>query len=177
VVSNLNFTAGQTLANRVFVPLGPDGKVSIYNAEGSTEVVVDVTGWMTDGSDPAATGGLYTGVTPVRILDTRDGTGGWMGRIGPASRVYAPIPGQPGMPSSGVKLVVLNLTITDASEGSFLSVVPNATGTPGTSDINFIPNTIISNLVVAPVAPDGTIYIYNGAGVVHAIVDLLGWYG
>jgi hypothetical protein len=177
VVSNLNFTARQTLANRVFVPLGPDGQVIIYNAEGSTEVVVDVTGWMTDGSDPAATGGLYSGVTPVRILDTRDGTGGWMGRIGPASRVYLPIPGQPGMPGSGVKLVVLNLTITDASEGSFLSVVPNAAGTPGTSDINFIPNTILSNLVVAPVAPDGTIYIYNAAGVVHAIADLIGWYG
>ena len=43
--SNLNFSAGQVTANLVVVPLGPDGRVSMYNAFGSTHVIADVVGY------------------------------------------------------------------------------------------------------------------------------------
>lgn len=49
--SNLNFVAGQTVPNLVLAPVGPDGKVDIYNgSSGTTHVVVDVSGYVRDGT-------------------------------------------------------------------------------------------------------------------------------
>ncbi|MDP8988341.1 MAG: hypothetical protein M3N11_08355, partial [Actinomycetota bacterium] len=45
VASNLNFTAGRTVANSVFVKTGTGGKVSIFNNSGSVHVIADVVGW------------------------------------------------------------------------------------------------------------------------------------
>jgi hypothetical protein len=42
--SNLNFdAAGQTVANTAIVPVGPDGKIQLFN--GSLQVIVDITGY------------------------------------------------------------------------------------------------------------------------------------
>jgi hypothetical protein len=45
MASNLNFVPGQTIPNLVIAKLGANGKVSIYNSAGSTQVVADVVGW------------------------------------------------------------------------------------------------------------------------------------
>lgn len=45
LASNLNMTPYRTVANMVFVKVGTDGKVNIYNAVGRTDIVVDVAGW------------------------------------------------------------------------------------------------------------------------------------
>ena len=39
--SNLNFTAGQTVPNLVYAPLGAAGKVSVYSST-ATQVIVDL---------------------------------------------------------------------------------------------------------------------------------------
>ena len=46
VASNLNFTAGRTVANLVTVKLGPDGTITVYNHSGSTHVIADLAGWV-----------------------------------------------------------------------------------------------------------------------------------
>ena len=43
--SDLNYVAGLTVANLVIVKLGAAGAIDLFNAGGSTEVVVDVVGW------------------------------------------------------------------------------------------------------------------------------------
>jgi hypothetical protein len=45
--SNLNFTEGRTIPNTVIVKLSPDGKLRVFNAFGSTGVIVDVAGYFT----------------------------------------------------------------------------------------------------------------------------------
>ena len=58
--SNLNFEAGQTIANMVMVPLGGSGQISIYLTDGApnglhdaeTEVLVDVMGYFPNPTDP-----------------------------------------------------------------------------------------------------------------------------
>ena len=44
--SSINFNAKQTIANTVIAHVGSDGSISIYNADGSTQVIVDITGWL-----------------------------------------------------------------------------------------------------------------------------------
>ena len=43
--SNINFVAGQTIANQMTVKLGTGGKVNVYNAGGSVHVVIDLAGF------------------------------------------------------------------------------------------------------------------------------------
>ena len=45
VASNLNFTPGETIPNLVIVQVGAGGKISLYNREGSTDVIADVVGY------------------------------------------------------------------------------------------------------------------------------------
>ena len=45
LASNLNLTPGQTLPNVVVAKVGSDGQVSIFNAAGSTHLILDVAGW------------------------------------------------------------------------------------------------------------------------------------
>jgi hypothetical protein len=45
LASDLNWPAGATIPNLVVVKIGGDGAVAFYNALGSTNFVVDVSGW------------------------------------------------------------------------------------------------------------------------------------
>jgi murein DD-endopeptidase MepM/ murein hydrolase activator NlpD len=172
--SNLNFAAGQTVANRAIVPLGSDGKITIYNGGTRTDVIVDVTGWFSDGSDTTLTG-EYTSTVPTRILDTR--TAG--GPIGPGQTIVnvaglGPVPamGAPVQP----RAVVLNVTVTSPTAASYIAVWPSGLSQPATSDLNVTPGATVSNLVVVAVGADGKVLVYNAAGSAQLIVDVEGWY-
>ena len=48
-MSNLNFSKGQTTANLAVVPVGADGKISIYNgSSGSVQLIADIAGYFRD---------------------------------------------------------------------------------------------------------------------------------
>jgi lysophospholipase L1-like esterase len=63
--SNLNFVAGQTVANAVVAPVDATGEVCVRSSV-AAHVLVDLSGWFTSG--------LSTRV-PERVLDTRNGIG------------------------------------------------------------------------------------------------------
>src|SRR5579885_2078513 len=67
-------------------------------------------------------GGTYHPVTPARILDTRIGTGGFTGPITASHSIDLPVGGAGPVPSSGVAAVVLNVTVTDTTAASFLTI-------------------------------------------------------
>jgi hypothetical protein len=47
VASNINFVAGQTIANMVVVRLGSNGAISLMTNQGCPDVVVDIAGYFT----------------------------------------------------------------------------------------------------------------------------------
>jgi Tol biopolymer transport system component len=55
--SNLNFVAGQTVANLVIVKVGTGGKVSLVTSGGQTNLIGDVMGWYPS-SSPVSSGAL-----------------------------------------------------------------------------------------------------------------------
>ncbi len=173
--SNLNFVAGETVPNRVIVPVSSTGKVSIFNDLGSTNVVVDVGGWYTDGSNPSATGDYFTpAATPTRILDTRIGTG-HSGKIGANTYIDLQVSGSNGIPV-GADAVVANTTVTNTSAASYLTVYPAGPPAPTASDLNWSPGETVPNLVVAKLSPSGQWSIYNNQGTTDAVSDVAGWY-
>jgi hypothetical protein len=174
LASNLNFDRDQTVPNLVVVKLGVDGQFSLYNAAGATRVIVDVSGWYSDGSTDV--GGSYTALTPARILDTRDGTGSAGGKIQPNSSIDVQAAGHGGVPTTGVSAVVVNLTVTAPTKASYLTAWPTGTAQPVVSNLNYGPDQTIANLAVVKLGAGGAFSLYNQLGSTDAIADVVGWY-
>ncbi|MFG2337394.1 hypothetical protein [Streptomyces yangpuensis] len=167
-VSNLNFTPGQIVPNLVTVPV-VNGKVDLRNNSGSVDLIADVTGYY------AAEGSVFSAAGPVRLLDTRDGTGARAGAVGPGGAVTLQVTGTAGVPAQGVTAVVLNVTVTNPTEASHLIVHPHGTGRPGVSNLNYTAGQTVANLVVVPVV-DGRVTFYNNSGSTDVIADLNGYF-
>ncbi len=175
--SNLNFSAGPASTNLVVAQVGADGRVSVYNNLGSTDVIADVEGWFAAPTSPP-TGSTYFGINPSRILDTRDGTGtgGAAGPLGPNGTIELTVAGAGGVPEPGVTSVVLNVTVTDSSgPESYLTLFPSGTARPVASNLNFVAGETVPNLVVVRVQ-DGKVSLFNNLGSTHVIADVQGWY-
>jgi outer membrane protein assembly factor BamB len=165
--SNLNWGAGQTVPNRVIVPVSATGKVSVYNQFGTTDVIVDVSGYFTDAT---ATGKLFVSQSPFRIADTR-GTA----TLGAASTYTLQVGGVAGVPTTATA-VILNVTATNTTAPSFLTVYPSTAARPTASDLNWVGGLTIPNMVVAALGTTGAITFYNSAGSTDVVVDLLGYF-
>ena len=71
--ANHNFATGQAMTlNRVIVPMLADGKVDVFSSA-PTDVIFDVSGYYTAAAGNGT--GFVPVATPVRICDTRPGSG------------------------------------------------------------------------------------------------------
>jgi IPT/TIG domain-containing protein len=175
LASNLNWTPGDTVPNRVIVPLDPGiGQVSIYNGLGSADAVVDVNGYFTDSSASGA--GFFT-LFPARIVDTRNGTGGFpIAPLGAGATMTVTVDGHGGVPATLVKAVIINVTVANPTTASDLVIWPHGTTQPTASDLNFVGGQTVPNLVVVQVSALGQIDIFNAFGTTNVIVDVVGYY-
>ncbi len=177
VVSNLNTVANHDVPNLVTVEVGAAGQVSFYNNLGSTDVVADVVGYFDDGSQSG--GAIYTSQSPQRVLDTRTTTGGHSGPLGPGGQLTLNLNGDLNPPAGQtVTGVILNVTATDETQASFLTIFPENESRPVVSNLNIYPSTDIANLVAVEVSPgvNPSIDIYNNLGFTDVVADLVGFY-
>jgi hypothetical protein len=114
--------------------------------------------------------GAYQPVTPTRILDTRSTT-----PIGPGGTLNVQITGQGPLPASGVSAVVLNVTVTNTTAPSFLTVWPAGVPRPLASNLNWVSGQTVPNLVEVAVGVNGRVSIFNPAGTVDVIFDVAGY--
>ena len=170
--SNLNLDAGQTTAVLAVTKLGTDGKITLYNNSGNTQLIADITGWFT-------TTGQYTPLIPARVLDTRpDSTPFTAGQTRTVD-VAGP-DGDSRIPTTAGS-VVLSVTAVAPTASGFLTVYPSGTTRPAVSTVNYTAGHTVSNLVIvrltAGSTPVTSVNIYNGAGGdTHVLVDVLGWF-
>ena len=171
-VSNVNFVAGTTVANAAFVKLGSGGQISLFNSAGSTQVLVDVTGYI------SRSGSRLVNLTPTRIKDTRGGLGG-TGIAHAATTQALRVAGSGGVPV-GATAVVLNVTAVDPTATSFVTVWPGDQSQPTVSNINTRSGAAVPNLVVVRLPTSGgsagMISLFNAAGDTHLLVDVLGYF-
>lgn len=169
--SNLNFRAGQTVANRVIVPLGPDGQVDFYNSSGTTDIIVDLNGWFTGPSDSPNGGSPFVTGAPSRIWDSRTCAcklpGGYF--------IDFSFTGDP------IAALAINLTATDTTASGWLTVYPDD-GThqngnvPNMSDLNFAPGQTVANAAIANLNGVMAFNVYNSNGYTNTIIDVDGLY-
>ena len=174
LAANLNWVAAGTVSNRVIAKLGSNGRVTLYNNAGETDIIVDTNGWFTNGVQ-ATTGSVYAALTPARILDTRTGTGGVPGPRPADSTVDIQITGQGGVPATGVSAVILNATVVNPAGQGYLTVFPAGTTRPVVSDLNYASGEIRPNLVVVKLGTGGKVSLYTPTAV-DVVFDVAGFF-
>ena len=139
--SNLNFVAGQTVANLAVVGVGSNGSVDIFINNGQSTVIFDIVGWYASSTASVApgVGGRLNAVSPQRLLDTREGNGAPTGVVGAGGVVELQIAGRvrnrAGGVAAGITGVVLNLTGTEPSAATYVTAYPSG-GVPTASNLN-----------------------------------------
>ena len=166
--SNLNPVPGMAVPNLAIIRLGSAGDVNFFNNAGSVHLLADVVGYFRGGDSV----GLEP-LVPARLLDTRNGTGGRLGALGPHETFDLQVAGREGV-SDQPAAVALNVTVTGPSASSFLTVWPSGDQQPLASSVNMVPGQTVPNMVLARVGANGMISIYNDAGYTDVIVDVLG---
>lgn len=172
-VSNVNFSAGQTVANYAIVSVGSDGKIDLYNGSGGTvDLIADVSGYFT-----AAKAGGYTGLSaPARLLDTHTTTGGHDAPVTQGHPVTLTIAGVDKLPA-GITAVAANITVANATGGGYVTAWPAGAAQPAVSNVNFGAGQVIANAANIAVAANGKIELaYNGTGSIRLVVDVYGYY-
>ena len=86
------------------------------------------------------------------------------------------VTGLGGVPATGVGAVVLNVTVTQPSAASFVTVYPTGTKRPLASNLNMVPGQVTPNLVIAKVGAGGKVSLFNNAGTTHLVADVMGWF-
>jgi len=118
-------------------------------------------------------GGTYRPVVPKRVLDTRSG----IGSLVAGQTLDLQVTGQGNVPSTGVSSVVLNVTVTDTTASSYLSVWPQGTVRPVVSNLNWVSGKTVANLVEVAVGTTGKVSFFNPAGSTDVIADVQGYVG
>jgi hypothetical protein len=171
MASNINFVAGQTIANAVIAKTGHFG-VCIYSSA-TTHLVVDVAGYY-------PTQAAFKSLTPARLLDSRAGQSTVDRRfngIGPrlaGSTTELDVGGRGGVEPNATA-AALTVTVTEPELPGFVTVYPCGSPRPRASTVNFAAHQTIANAVLIQPNSDGRVCMYSSV-TTHLVADVDGFY-
>ena len=175
--STINVPKGDTRANNATIRIGQYGQLSTTwkgAAGSSTHLIVDVTGYFV----PGPSGATYVPLTPVRLLDTRVGTGLSEPFAHGVPQTLA-LAATGGIPASDTLGITANLTVTGQTSGGYAFVGPNAVADPTSSTINFPKgDTRANGLDVALSGGSSVSAVFRGAinATTELIMDVTGYF-
>jgi hypothetical protein len=176
--TNVNFVSGVTAVDRAFVPVGSDGKVKLTVTGASTNIVIDVEAYTTNGASSGQTGSIFNPVVVNRICDSRTGSAYPCSTFASAGTHTYSVAGIGGLPAaSSESLVALNVTIVGPSGTGYATVWPDLSTQPTTAkDLQFQSGTNEDNFVAVVAVPsNGLIDIYSSVAA-NIVIDVEGWY-
>jgi len=177
LVSTLNSFDGRIVANAAIVPAGANGAISAF-ATNSTELILDINGYFTDGDQPDAV--PFNTVNPCRLADTRFSSGftgllGSPGLTGGVGRNFPVLSANCGLPP-GARAYSLNATVVPAGPLSYLTLWPTGVVQPFVSTLNALEGTIVANAALVPSGINGAVSAY-ATGNTDLILDVNGYFG
>ncbi|MGD0196131.1 MAG: S8 family serine peptidase [Candidatus Dormibacteria bacterium] len=197
LASNMNLAGPGVRSNLAIVQLSTTGALTIYNALGSVDVIVDVQGYFSRPTGSGTVPGEFHSIPPLRICDTRANqdtecagaindplAGGTWRDVVLSGLPPGAAGGTPSIPADGTAAAaVFNLTATQATEATYLTVAPPSssgacpTAAPGASNVNPQPGTSLPIRVIAPLGPHHDVCVFNSVGSTEFIIDVNGWFG
>lgn len=157
--SVVNAYRNDDIANLAIVPLGDGQDIELYNNLGSTDVIVDVTGWFVQGQ-----GSMYFPLDAKRAKD----------QIRPTiftSQSFILDRNTFGL-STSAEAVMLNVTTFGATRPTYLKVWGHDQDEPPTSATNARPG---SHVAAAAVAGHWIVNVHN-SGDTYGVIDVTGFF-
>jgi hypothetical protein len=161
--------AGQIVNNQITTSVSSDGYISLFNAGGTIDAILDVVGYY------SANGSSYIPQDAARILDTRNTT-----KVPAGGTVDVPVSTTDG---KTITAATVQITVTNQTVNAFLSAYPTGSTMQGASNVNYYAGQNITRMAtsaVGSVSADGStgkITIRNGGSTpTDVIVDLIGVY-
>jgi hypothetical protein len=162
-------------SNLVIVPLS-GGNFSLGNRFASTDAMVDIVGYF---GGTAATAKFVPLPSSVRIVDTRNGNGGFYGTLAANYTVSEDAGGLNGVPfdATGVWIGITAI----ASGSGYVTIYPNGTVAPHASNLDYTPGRVVPNAGIATLsAPTATVppgfSTVNRFGLVNVLEDVYGYF-
>lgn len=123
------------------------------------------------GAAPAAAAAArYTPMDPLRLIDTRYGTGTTVLPLAAGCTLVV----DPGV-SSAVTAVAVNLTTVRTAANGFVTAYPCGVTRPTVSAVQPLSGRAVAGMAIVPLAADGTLCIYSSV-TTDLVVDLFGTY-
>ena len=125
-------------------------------------------------------GPAVTALVPARLLDTRpagttyDGFGQRAGLQAADATIEVQVTGRAGVPADAAA-AVLNVTVTDAQAGGFVTVWPCGSDRPNASSLNYVAGSTVPNGVIAKIGTNGKVCLYV-SGATQLLVDVAGYF-
>ena len=161
-VSNVNYFPGETVASLAFVPVSAAGTICVQTLV-DADIVVDITGRF-GGDAPLR----FVPATPVRMLDTRTGVGGWSPIQGAGqtfdTRVVPP----------GAVAVTGTITIVAPMRPGWLKGYACG-AVPETSSVNAITGAVMANAATLGVSSTGRLCV-GTLTATNTLFDVTGWW-
>jgi V8-like Glu-specific endopeptidase len=161
--SNLNPARGQIVANATIVALAADGSICLFSFRGA-DLVIDLAG----AYSPTASQ-LLTAVGGVNVTDSVADS--IVVRPGAPRRID--LSGQRGL--GPMKAVALDLTVFGPAADGYLTVYPCDQSRPLASNLNYVKDSMATNLAIVPVGADGSVCVYSFQSTLLR-VDVVGWF-
>jgi hypothetical protein len=165
----------------------PSSGVDTITAQNHPAATVTSSTTYTYATSTAPPSNPYTAVTPFRVCDTRPAVGGvpsnqcntgntgaGSGPIGSGLTRVITVVGFGTVPS-GVTAVVVNVTAIAPTKATFLTLYPDLTTNPRTSNLNPLAGEVVANLVEVGVSAAGKIDLFNDLGTINVAVDIEGY--
>jgi hypothetical protein len=168
LASNVNYVARFAASALTTVPLDKDGDFCVYTMS-TTDVVADVYAL----SRAAADNG-FVPQAPIRLLDTRDGSGTshLKGLLSPNVPLVVPV-SSAGVPSSAAA-VALNITAVAPTQDVYVQVAPCGQQ-PLVSSLNARAQDTVANAGVVAVGDGDAVCVVANAPT-DVLLDVTGWY-
>lgn len=166
--SNVNFAAWDTVPNLVICKIGDGGRITIDGRGPGAHVIGDVFGYF------GANGRRLRTLPPARVLDTREGLGAALQPVG-AAPIRLVVGGKAQVPANA-SAIVLNVTATNVSGPSFVTVWPDGETQPGTSNLNVTTGQTIANLVICRLGDGGALKLASPIAACDLVADVMGYF-
>jgi len=133
------------------------------------------------GTGPGAGRLSYNPVSPVRIMDTRTGLGGHLGRLSGGDTLALQVSGLDGVPA-GAGAIAANVGVTDtaAVTAGYALLYPGGQPRPLASTVNFGTNQTIAVLTQVQLGHSGAVNVHlntaNAGGSADVFIDLQGYF-
>ena len=162
---------GQIRAAAAVVPIGEDG-FDVFTA-GDNHVIVDITGYFTGPSADESADGLFVGLSPTRLVDTRlpYGAGGGPRLWDHGTREF-PLD---GIVSGDVSAVAANGTVTTTEDVGHVVTMAARTAMPPTSTVNYdrAQQTVANFALIGASSRGIAAYAHEAT---HVVIDVGGWF-